>query len=323
VKRAPARAGFLSAAARVESAAGRAARLLDRVDEAVLPAAHACCQHAERVGARSKAFAARVGARVATRLGHDATGPDDDAPPASGQAGQATTAPAGSRYGGMLARGARLGVVAAVGAIVVSAAAATFQGPGHFGPSSSPPGDPAEVGRLGDGRPPAQTVAVGPYPADDVASYLAYAGSRLAELTSAAPEADLFAVVSFAGYRTPAQLVDLLSTYRVHRVFLRLPPEGDVLQAPVRDPVADVDAAFERAAAVEARRAGASSGGTGSGPASAFRRRCACLFAAVVRAPAGRLAELSGVAGVRVVDAAPPGSTLTAATFVPLLPERR
>ncbi len=322
----------LPAAAGLERAAGRAGVLLDRVDDVLVPAvARVVGDGLDRAGSASKVFATRF----RNRTGASA--------PATGQSGHGAAGPralAALRNSGHLARGARLGVSVAVAAIVVSAAAATFQGQDRLGfphPPALPPGaDPgvaAAVGGDGGGVAapevsiPEVEVTVGPYPGDEVGSYLADARSRLDELVLAAPDADLFAVVSFTGYRTPAELLALLSDYRMHRVFIRMPPDGEVLEAQVRDPVADVDAAFAHAADATARRMASATDpqahARAGQEASAYGGRCSCVFSAVVRAPAGRLAELAGTDGVRLVDVASPGATMAGSVFVPLLPERR
>jgi hypothetical protein len=160
-----------------------------------------------------------------------------------------------------------------------------------------------------------------------VDAYRARARDQLAALTRAAPQADLYAVVSLADYRTPTQTLGILSSYRTLRVFFAIPGAGAVRSAEVRDPVADVAAAFEREAAADDVRARGSPDAAErqrAGRAAAeLRAGCACLFAAVVRAPAARLAELADTPAVRVVDAAPPGTTPSTVVFVPLRPGTR
>jgi hypothetical protein len=350
-----ARAESLRQAARVGRIARRVGASLDRVDDVVLPAVTRVV--GDRLGRAGATSVAAI--RIARRAAASVTAPA----PASSSAGDSTEplprGRAALRRDGPLARAAHLGMVAAVGVIAVSTAAATLQGQDRFTttPRPSPPLTGTEVAggadleserqhsrdgsappeayalglpggaETGGGQAPTETITVGPYPNDDVTAYLAYARSRLDAMTSAAPEADLFAVVSFTSYRTPRQLLELLATYRIHRVFLRLPPDGEQVEAEVRDPVADVDEAFARAADAAARRAEATAEPAAreraGREAAALGGRCACLFSAVVRASAGRLAEFAQAEGVRIVDVAPPGSTLAGSTFVPLLPERR
>jgi hypothetical protein len=304
---------------------------LDRADDVLLPViARVVGDGLDRAESASKVLAARVG----NRMGAAAPAVDRD-----GDGTPGTWALAALRNGGHWARGARVGVSIAVAAIVVSAAAATLQGPDRLGfPPQRPlpatgPGTSGGAGAEGGGavtpeeKAPEVRVTVGPFPGDDVATYLTYARSRLDELELAAPDADLFAVVSFTGYRTPAELLDLLGDYRMHRVFIRMPPDGEVFEAPVRDPVADVDAAFGRAADAAARKAALTADPKAQAwagrEAEGFGNRCSCVFSAVVRASAGRLGELAATGGVRIVDVASPGVTLAGSVFVPLVPERR
>jgi hypothetical protein len=275
------------------TAAERAGRILDRADDVLIPGmVRLVGDGVDRAGSAAKVFAAGIAARV-----------EVPEPPA----GQ------GWRQGGYLTRGARLGVSVAVAALVVSAVATTLQGPDRLRTGSPSAAKVPDV-KVPAAKTPDVKVTIGPYPGDVVGTYLAYARSRLDQLTVVAPDADLFAVVSFSDYRTPSALLGLLADYRMHRVFIRVPPGGRVFEAPVRDPVADVEAAFAHAAVTAAPR---------TPEASAYHRRCACVFAAVVRAPAGRLARLAGTEGVRAVDVASPGSTMASAVFVPLLPDRR
>jgi hypothetical protein len=56
--------------------------------------------------------------------------------------------------------------------------------------------------------------------------------------------------------------------------------------------------------------------------AEAYRRRCSCVYAAIVRATPAVLAELARRPGVRAVDAAPEVRRLDRAIFLPPLPEQ-
>jgi hypothetical protein len=251
------------------------------------------------------------------------------------------------RPDGLIGRSTRVGIIVTMGLIVVSAATATLQSPttarltpeqppGVVSPGAvgSPDADGslATDGSLGAGGPggaqaPAPATIVGPYPGDVTEDYVASATNRLAGLTQAAPDAELHAVVSLSGYRTPDGLRSLLSDFRLVRVFLRTAPDGAVVTAVVRDPVADIDAAFAGAAEQAARLVGTTGDDAtrdrAARDAEQFRARCACLYAAVVRAPAARLTELAALDAVRLVDPAPPASSPATTQFVPLTPERR
>jgi hypothetical protein len=56
--------------------------------------------------------------------------------------------------------------------------------------------------------------------------------------------------------------------------------------------------------------------------AEAYRRRCSCVYAAIVRATPAALARLAARQEVRVVDAAPEVLRLDRAVFLPPLPEQ-
>jgi hypothetical protein len=336
-----------AAGVRFADVADRAAPVLDRIDDVGLPwAQRALAAAAARLGVAWDGTLDVI-ERLAVRFGllrprPVQAGAGAGAAPAgaAGAGGGASWGSAGrSRRGGVravLERGARAVVLGLVAMIVLSAAAAMLPGAdgqlkpaGSAGPAGSPEGTvPAGAG----GTDPATGTAaagitVGPYPGDSPEQYAATAGQGLLMQASAAPEADLLAIVSLVDYQTPDELHALLADYRLTQVFFAVPAVGSVYSADVRDPVADVRTAFEREASEASARAAVVTDPTrraaATTEAGALRGRCACLFAAVVRAPAARLVTLDGSAGVRVVDAAPPGTAASAVTFVPLLPARR
>lgn len=185
------------------------------------------------------------------------------------------------------------------------------------------------------GRPAALEVPAGPVasagyaaalgPTSPVAGYLGSASDRLAAVLATAGDGEVYAVVSMPGYRTPTQLLGILSGYRLVRVFFRVPPDGPTVAAAVRDPSVDIAAAFDRAASQAARRAHSGAAAARmADEARALRSGCACVYGAVVRAPAARLAALAGSAAIRLVDAGGPGGVGGPATrFTALLPEQR
>jgi hypothetical protein len=310
-------------------AARLAGRLLDRLDAAALPAAGRLLGAvAERAGSARATAVDRV-ARLSARLAPQPPGPvtsGEPAPAGPGRPVVGAVGVVGARTAAVVERGARFAVLGLVSMIVISAAASMLQGVDHRGgqlvaPPEAGPGGPAAA--------PVQapTVTVGPYPGDSVDAYRARARDQLSALTRAAPQADLYAVVSLADYRTPTQTLGILADYRTVRVFFAAPGAGVVRSAEVRDPVADVAAAFEREAAADDVRARGSADAAerrrAGREAAELRAGCACLFAAVVRAPAARLAELADTPAVRLVDAAPPGTTPSTAVFVPLRPGTR
>lgn len=164
---------------------------------------------------------------------------------------------------------------------------------------------------------------------ESVPGYVAAAGRRLAALAWADGDTPAYAAVSLPGYRTPAELTRLLAGYQVVEVYFRVPPYGTAMAVAVHDPAADLPSAFDRAAVVADQRAviGPSSSAVASRAADqarALRARCSCVYGAVVRAPATRLASLSAAEGIRLVDPAPAARVIPGRTrFAALVPEQQ
>jgi hypothetical protein len=294
--------------------------VLDRIDDTVVPpASRALARVAERLGDTADEGLYRLRERAGSVVG-----PQTDA---DGVLVTPTGLRAAFRRDGLIIRGLRAGVIVTMGVIVVSAATATLQSPTTARLPTEPPVGPVVPGATGAAAPPTPTTVVGPYPGDVIEDYVASTTAQLASLAEAAPAAELHAVVSLTGYRTPEGLRALLPDFRLVRVFLRTPPDGAVVTAAVLDPAADVDAAFAAAAEQATRLVGTTSDDAvrdrAARDAEQFTDRCSCLYAVVVRAPAARLTELAGLDSVRLVDPAPPGSSPATTQFVPLTPERR
>ncbi|MGF7236238.1 MAG: hypothetical protein ACQSGP_14925 [Frankia sp.] len=242
-------------------------------------------------------------------------------------------------------KGARLALTAAVGVVAVGALASF----GHGWVADRQPTQPDPSPAVADGGAtilPASIPSGAPIPGlpaaaagpiafvgrssgESVPGYVAAAGRRLAALAWADGDTSSYAVVSLPGYRTPAQLTGLLAGYRVVEVFFRVPPYGTAMAIAVDDPAVDVPAAFNRAAVLGDRRAvargsSATIAARAADQARALRARCSCVYGAVVRAPAARLASLSASAGIRLVDPAPAAQVILRRTrFAALLPEQQ
>ncbi|EFC79835.1 conserved hypothetical protein [Parafrankia sp. EUN1f] len=313
--------------------------LLDRVDDAALPAIGRALNWAQAglgsVGDRPWAGARRARAAVTARVAVD------DAPAAV--TGAEPRAARGWAAAGVLEAAFRVLVLGLVVLIVVGAVTTMLRGSDPGGATSGSGSGSGAAGSTVSGSgtadaaadadgagaaagPVEPSIVVGPAAGDAAGAYADSTRSELESLSAAAPAADLYAVVSLTAYQTPAELVRTLADYRVTEVFFRVPPDGAETSANVRDPVADVESAFDSAAdaaetlaredtdAVAAQRAHLE--------AMALRARCGCLYAAVVRAPAARLLELTRRGPVRTVHPAPPGSSPSAVRFVPLDPAR-
>ncbi|CAJ60859.1 hypothetical protein FRAAL2210 [Frankia alni ACN14a] len=301
----------------------------DRLDNAALPTVFRILDAARSHLAGTADREACRARRLAERARGGRAGRDGPAEPGA-EGSPALLDVVGVAPGGVVDRGARVLVLGLVALIVVSAAAAMLQSVDRDRPSRATA--PADVPAASPpaGQPVAPTVTIGPGANDSVAEYLGASRQNLASLTAAAPAADLYAVASLTAPVTPDEMLGVLGAYRAVQVFFTAGVGGEVEQATVRDPVTDVHAAFASAATQAQARAAAEAGAGEAGAndrdrlaAQQLRAGCACLFAAVVRAPAGRLSQLAADPRVRVVDPAPPGAGPPGVRFLPLSPDRR
>ncbi|HEX8627802.1 MAG TPA: hypothetical protein VF755_06500 [Catenuloplanes sp.] len=195
-------------------------------------------------------------------------------------------------------------------------------------------------------------VRVGVRDGDSIPDYLSSTRRELASLVAVAPSAapgpDPYALVTFAAYRTPDQLAPALDGVTVAAVYARVPTprvQTQIVRIPAIRVPADVAAGMLDAAARKDREAAdyrrLSAALTGDGAeqrrrrdlydsgaavaaaeATAYRQRCGCVYAAVVRAPAAALDRIATRPEVRTVDPAPEVQRLDRAVFVPPLPEQ-
>jgi hypothetical protein len=225
-----------------------------------------------------------------------------------------------------------------VAALASAAAVATVAG---WTAMHRPPPDPgaAAVARVGvvDGQ--------------SVPAYVAASRSELAHLVagdaglSATPT---YALVTLTAYLAPDRLAPTLAGVDVSRVHTRVPlpdQQTAIGQIPVTQVPGDVVAGMVAVAAGKDREARtyqslsakltgdeqeerrlravyAGQAQLAATEATAYRSRCSCVYAAVVR---GAPAALEGVAGrpdVRAVDPAPEVRQLDRAVFLPPLPEQ-
>jgi hypothetical protein len=200
--------------------------------------------------------------------------------------------------------------------------------------------------------PSAATVArVGVVDGQSVPAYVAASRSELAHLVAGAagrPARPTYALVTLAAYLPPERLAQTLAGVDVARVHTRVPlpdQQTAIGQIPVTRVPGDVIAGMVAVAAgkdqeaktyqslsaklsgdeqQEQRLRAVYSGQAqlAAAEAAAYRSRCSCVYAAVVR---GAPAALQGVAGrpqVRAVDPAPEVRQLDRAVFLPPLPEQ-
>lgn len=193
-----------------------------------------------------------------------------------------------------------------------------------------------------------EVTRVGVTAGDPIPDYLRAAAAELAGLADPAPPAPgSYALVSFSAYLTPQRAAGALGGLPVSAVVARVPLPGRQTEivriAALRlpgDVVAgmtqvaerkDREAADHRARAAapaaaadpELRRVYETGAQVSAAEAAAYRTACACVYAALVRAPAARLRALATRPGVRVVDPAPELVRLDRAVLTPPLPEQR
>lgn len=203
------------------------------------------------------------------------------------------------------------------------------------------------------GSGPADTVldgddVLGPLVGAVTSAYEADAARELDTVADEDPDGRRAALVSLDAYQTPAQLVQLLGTVDVRRVYLRAKAAGkNATQASVDIKgglLADLNKAYASTATQRATAAKEFQGyvdtidGTSADEqsfkklyaafatantveAQQYRSGCACVFSAIVEADATQLKALSEVAGVRAVEVAGPGLDVGGLQVHPLLPE--
>jgi hypothetical protein len=186
---------------------------------------------------------------------------------------------------------------------------------------------------------------VGPTPGASVSSYLAVRRRMLLACARLRPRQLELAVVSFAAPVTPAAFVQAAAGAQLFQLYLDLGGAGLLATEPTAAtrPATGVPAAlaavvrqFQRAAAVQSglaaditsrapqQRADAAYFQRLAGADRAAAERLAaglpCIYAALVDQSLGGLLQLSERPTVRLVDLAPIGTTVSAATIVPLAP---
>jgi hypothetical protein len=158
------------------------------------------------------------------------------------------------------------------------------------------------------------------------------------------PDAKRLALVAFSEYRTPAQLATLLNGYDVRRVYLRAGSAGpEAAQVPF-EIKGELGASLRRAYAdialsrLELRRSYLAYVATTKNDKAyqadyqhyadsagrevvAYQHLCACIFSAVIEAPASLLLALWTNLDVRSVQVADRGASMGKLLVTPVLPE--
>ncbi|MCW2545324.1 MAG: hypothetical protein JWM40_2876 [Frankiales bacterium] len=166
----------------------------------------------------------------------------------------------------------------------------------------------------------------------------------LEKVAAHSPDASRLALVAFSDYRTPAQLATLLGSYDVRRVYLRARNAGpDAAQIPY-EIKGELGASLQRAYAdialsrLELRRSYLAYVATTKNDkvyqadyqhyadsagreVVAYQHLCACVFSAVIEAPASALLGLWTNLDIRSVQVADRGASMGKLLVTPVLPE--
>jgi hypothetical protein len=196
--------------------------------------------------------------------------------------------------------------------------------------------------------PPVTVASLGPVPGTSVAAYLRTAALDLRRVAQTAQGRATYAVVDLAQYLTPTRVAEVLAGVDAVRAYVRVPDRRlptQVHSVPLQglpslvtgvSTTAAVAAATARSFAVllahlhprspadrKVKAGFVERWHAAVAEASALEHpaRCECVFAVVVHADITRLAALTRIAAVRVVDPAPPTVGLEALSVYPLEPQ--
>jgi len=198
---------------------------------------------------------------------------------------------------------------------------------------------------------PDQSARVGVTNGELIVNYLAESRDRLAQLTATAPDRPVYALVSFTGYLTPDEVTSLVrmavattgadSSGQLTTVYakarVQVPHRQTTVVTLSANKIPDdlVATMLGTAYAKDAEAAQDEAANRPGGPdldgaalarteAAAYRNRCACIFALIVRGVPASLNRLAAQKYTLVVDPAPqvvnPAPNVTA--YVPPLPEQ-
>ncbi|BCJ63349.1 hypothetical protein [Polymorphospora rubra] len=197
-----------------------------------------------------------------------------------------------------------------------------------------------------------EVVRVGVVEGDSIPSYVSASRHELARMLAEppvdTPSGETYALVTFSAYLAPDRLTPVLDGVSVSEVFTRVPlPETQtqIVRIPAFRIPTDVVAGMglvagrkDREAADYQQRADAVAGDgeperelravydsgvrVASAEATAYRSKCSCVYAAVVRATPAGLDRIAARTEVRAVDPAPEVRRLDRAVFLPPLPEQ-
>lgn len=187
---------------------------------------------------------------------------------------------------------------------------------------------------------------IGPQIGEQVDAYVTAARERVTNAATGEPDAGAVAVVTFAQYRTPQQVRDLVGDATVVRILFRVPVALDDYQpdeAAVADLLLDAKKAFVTRALRLETEIGNLQGNIDTNdhdPAQKefdlaqqeklrrqvrhLRGACACIYAVIVETKMKHTLELLNKPGIRVVDVSAPNARLgDYEDYDALLPEEK
>lgn len=184
---------------------------------------------------------------------------------------------------------------------------------------------------------------LGVHDGDSIPAYIALSRSKLEALAAREPGRVGFALVSLNRYLSPDEVAAVAGEVASVMAYARVPLAGrqtervrlDAIRLPV-DLVSAMDRVAVRkeedadryTALAEQQPPGTlrdiytSNADLSREEAAAYRQRCACVFALVVRGSAAALLTLAGAPDVRAVEPAPELANTSQAVFAPPLPEQ-
>ena len=198
-------------------------------------------------------------------------------------------------------------------------------------------------GENGDAR-----TELGPLIGDNVQEYVTSTRDRLQTAAAGQPDANAIAVVSFAQYRTAAQVVDLLGEGTTAiRIFYRVPvgklSEVPPDESPVADILVDAKKAFVQASVPVEQEVGNLTTMIATNDHDPVQKKadeerlalfqrvlrqlkgdCACIYAVLVQSKLRVLADLLPVDGIRAIDVSVPNARIgDYADYTGLIPEEK
>jgi hypothetical protein len=208
--------------------------------------------------------------------------------------------------------GPRRAAVVLAGCVVVALAVVGYAGVRHTAPASEPP-----VG----------AVRLGPEPGEDVAAYrarlpatLPAEGARTSALVQLGTEVTPPVALTLVAGTTPRTAVFRVPLPRVQTA-LRFVALEDGVPVPAAAALDNARGRADQAAAAEAAGLSGRPGAVAAAEARALADpACRCVLAVLVDGDRTGLAAVAARAGVRAVEAAPPGTVDPA--LAPLLPEQ-